>query len=178
VIDHCLRCTDPKGRVASDCSIDYARAPGGSITSSGDSFSFASCTFSWGTPKATGTTCYYPGADSCVIDEEEDFHSLSCTYPDGSGSSMATDPDQPLLDPLIGRPDDLPAPGECITEVVEGSVCTTCAHDDLSAMRSCHFLGVSTCSVSIGGACMGDCTLADGSRVQVCNSPRGPQLIR
>jgi hypothetical protein len=129
-------------------------------------------------PKATGTTCYYPGAESCVVDEEDGFHSLSCTYPDGSGSSIASDSTQALPDPLIGRPDDLPAPGACISEVTADSVCTTCMHDDLSATRSCHFLGVLSCSVSAGGHCMGDCILADGGRAQVCNSDRGPQLVR
>ena len=54
---HCLRCTDPKGRTAVDCSIDYEGAEKGGYGSSGSTFSFASCWFTWGEPRTSGTTC-------------------------------------------------------------------------------------------------------------------------
>jgi hypothetical protein len=179
-VDHCLRCTDPKGRVADDCSIDYQTVSIGAFsTPPSGSFSLTSCTFNWGAAKATGTTCYYPGADTCAVNEDEAGHALSCTYPDGSSTSIASQIEAPLPDPLIGRPDDLPAPGECITEVAQGSVCTTCARDDLSVTRSCHFPGIIACDIlDADDACLADCTFADGSKAQLCNSPRGPVPVR
>jgi len=173
--DHCLRCTDPKGRVATDCRVDYDQSPGASWTvMPGDTWSMASCTFSWGIPNAAATTCYYPGPDTCVTTTEaEDWQCLSCRYPDGSGSGICGGE---LPDPQIGRPDDLPAPGTCVNELgADGLVqCTTCTHDDLSATRSCRYPHVVDCELPFDDF-VWKCTLDDGSTVGLLNSTHGPQ---
>jgi hypothetical protein len=111
----CLRCTDPKDRVAVDCHTDLADGLAGVLgVGPDDVFSFASCTLNWGAPAISGTSCHFPVAESCVVNEGEGIHSLSCTYRDGSSRTSTSDSSVPLADPLIGRPDDLPAPGACI----------------------------------------------------------------
>jgi len=180
VIDHCLRCTDPKGRVATDCRVDYAALSAASLTimpGDADSWSLASCQFMWGIPNAAGTTCYYPGSDTCVTtDKGEDGACLSCRYPDGSASGICGAPGS-LPDPMIGRPDDLPAPGSCVNELgADGRVaCTTCTHDDISATRSCHFPNVTDCELTFDDDSLMSCTLDDGSVVGVHNSTHGPR---
>jgi len=142
VSDHCLRCVDPKGRVALDCSIDYEKvytsgySYGGGLD--GDSF-FSVCSYMSGVPKVSGTTCHYPGLKTCVESGGEGWHCIECTYPDGSGSGSCTLVSEPLLDPLADRPAYLPAPGTCTVERgADGAVtCAACTHEDLSATRSC-----------------------------------------
>jgi hypothetical protein len=178
--NHCLTCTDPKGRIGTDCSKDYngyiGAAYGGSPNGE---FSFATCTFTWGEPKITGTTCNYPGGDTCVVEEYDEGSCMQCTYPDGSGAGVCGTGDNPLYDPLINRPDDLPGPGACISDLrPDGKVqCTTCVHGDLSATRSCRYPGIVDCDLSNpedeAAGCVGRCTFEDGHQERMCDSPRG-----
>jgi hypothetical protein len=182
VVDRCLRCVDPRGRVGVDCSIDYELVPAGSFTMSpNNTFSFASCTFLWGVPSVSGTMCHYPGTRSCSVRREGNAHCLSCTHPDGSGIEICSDRSEPLPDPMADRPTDLPAPGQCVIEhSADGQVsCAACTRRDLSASRACHHPGAVACELS--GAddtgCLGQCTLDDGNTARLCNSARGPQLV-
>jgi hypothetical protein len=184
VSDRCLRCTDPEGRTGEDCSVDYEEAYSASFgiaPSGGDTF--ALCELFYGVPFASGTTCHYPGTDSCVADEMDGWHCLTCSYRDGSGTSLCQDANVPLPDPLIGRPDDLPTAGSCVSEPdASGTVvCETCTRDDGSATRSCHYPGIVDCDFSNAddeaAGCLGRCTLADGQERRLCNSARGPVLV-
>jgi hypothetical protein len=182
VIDRCLRCVDPRGRVGRDCSIDYETVPVGSFTTSpNNTFSFASCSFLFGAPSVSGTMCHYPGTRSCKVRREGDFHCLSCTHPDGSGSQICSDRSEPLPDPLADRPTDLPAPGECVIEhSADGRVsCAACTRRDRSASRACHDPGVIACEFgSDDTGCDAQCTLEDGSSARLCPSARGPRIVR
>jgi hypothetical protein len=184
VRDHCLRCVDPKGRVGRDCSVDYGVfETAGASGSSNAEFNFSICTFQWGVPLSSGTTCHYPGVNTCkVTDAGGDWHCLECSYADGSGSSVCADKSNPLYDPLIARPDDLPAPGFCVNDLdADGKVqCTTCMKNDLSATRSCHYPGIVECQFVFpeegdDGKCSELCTFEDGHQALMCDSPRGPQ---
>jgi hypothetical protein len=184
VIDSCLQCTDPKGRVGIDCSIDPAQLQMGSWTTTPTgSYSPADCTFNWGAAAYSGTTCHYAGTNTCVVTGTPgDWQCLSCTYPDGSATSICGAGDLP--DPMLGRPAALPAPGSCVSETdADGAIaCSTCTGDDLSATRSCHYPGIIACDLTAifdddDGACTGLCTREDGSEVRLCNSDRGPRLF-
>ena len=184
VFDHCLRCTDPEDRTGEDCSIDYEEvwaASFGIAPSGGDTF--ALCELFYGVPAASGTTCHYPGTDSCVAEETDGWQCLTCSYRDGSGMGLCQDAGAPLPDPMIGRPDDLPAAGTCVSEhdASGAIVCETCTRDDLSATRSCHYPGIVDCDFfhpdDEAAGCLGRCTLADGQQRRLCNSARGPVLV-
>lgn len=180
----CLQCTDPLGNVASDCTLDYTRLRSASATlPPGDTWSLATCTFAYGVPTGSGTTCYFPGTSSCTTTGDQDWHCLSCELEGGGGTGTCMDGSEPLPDPMIGRPGDLPAPGTCVTQIGDDKhVCTTCTHEDLSATSSCHYPGIVFCDLfpvfddSTDG-CLGSCTLIDGSEVRMCNSTRGPRPV-
>jgi hypothetical protein len=180
----CLRCADPKDRVAVDCSADFSKFAGGSLTTTpNDVFSFASCSFFYGNPMTSGTTCNYPGTSSCQLTvESPDFQCLSCGYRDGSSVGICGDLDDedPPFDPLADRPGDLPAPGTCVTELgTDGKVaCTTCTKDDLSATRSCRHPGIVACEFTFDvPGCDARCTTENATTVLLCASPRGPQPV-
>jgi hypothetical protein len=179
VDNHCLRCTDPKGRIARDCSIDYGVFTGGGIGGpSNGEFNFASCSFEFGAPAASGTTCQYPGAETCEVTTGDSGRCMQCTYPDGSGSGICGDATNPLYDPLIDRPDDFPATGICVNDLrADGQIeCTTCMRDDLSVTRSCRYPGIVDCQLLFGGedpGCEALCTFQDGHKAKMCQSPRG-----
>jgi hypothetical protein len=181
VVDRCLRCVDPRGRAGVDCSIDYETLPAGSFgIAPGNVFSFATCTFLWGIPSVSGTTCHYPGRNSCTRTEEGGGHCIHCTYADGSGTGLCNDASEPLPAPLADRPRDLPRPGTCVTEREDdGRIsCTTCTNGDLSAIRACHDPGAVSCDLLFDeSGCLGRCTLTDGSQALLCNSDRGPELV-
>jgi hypothetical protein len=182
-VDHRrLVCTDPKGRVGVDSSVDYSKFVVDNYSASPNgTFNFATCTFLFGIPKSSGTTCFYPGANTCESSEADGSHCLTCSYPNGGSLQICGADDNPLYDPLIERPDDLPAPGFCTNDLsADGQVeCTTCMHDDLSATRSCHYPGIVECSISDLGTttdedgCVGRCTYEDGHQARMCESPRG-----
>jgi hypothetical protein len=172
VIDGCLECTDPKGRVGTDCSIDYGDffTASGSVGGGG---SFAVCSAGWGLPHGTSGVCHYPGNDSCVIDEEA--RCIDCTYPDGSGTGVCViDPETPLPDIMAGRPSGLPPPGECVDELgPDGALlCSTCTRDDLSATKMCRLPPAEWCEFAEGDdpieKCMA-CALEDGGVAEICD---------
>jgi hypothetical protein len=180
VQDRCLSCTDPKGRVGTDCSIDYALLRTDGVGGAPNAaLNLASCSFVWGLGNTTGTTCHYPGTSSCIVSAKETSQCLLCSYPDGTSSGMCTGDELP--DPLASRPGDLPAPGTCINDIgADGNVsCTTCTRDDLGAVRSCHYPGIASCGMlefeDWSTSCPVRCTLHDGSVARVCNSPSGPK---
>jgi hypothetical protein len=182
VIDRCLRCVDPRGRVGVDCSIDYESVRTGSIgISPNNAFSFAACSFMWGVPSVSGTMCHYPGPRSCSVRREGNTHCLSCRHPDGSGVEICSDTSQPLPDPMADRPTDLPAPGQCVTErSADGQVsCAACTRRDRSASRACHHPGAVACELTFDDetGCIGQCTLDDGSTARLCNGARGPEIV-
>lgn len=183
-VDHKkLVCTDPKGRIGVDSSIDYSKLEVDNyVDSPNGTFNFGNCTFLYGIPKTSGTTCFYPGANTCEVTENHDgTHCLTCSYPDGGSLQVCAAASDPLYDPLMERPDDLPAPGFCSNALsADGQVeCTTCTHDDLSATRSCHYPGIVACAISGIGTtkdadgCVGHCTYEDGHEVRMCPSPSG-----
>jgi RNA polymerase sigma factor (sigma-70 family) len=176
--NRCLQCTDPTGRVATDCSVDYERFPSASFTSSPTgSFSMAACTFAWGTPGFSQDTCNFPGTSSCELTmSSPDWQCQQCSYPDGSGGGICSTPDD-AEDPFADRPADLPPPGGCITEPdTDGlALCTTCTHDDMSATRSCRYPAVTRCEFATDDPlCEVRCTLPDGATMLLCPSPSGP----
>jgi len=180
VENHCLRCTDPKGRSAVDCSIDFEGTQKGGFSTYGSDVSFAECGFTWGEPRTSGTTCEYPGGKTCqYVEGDGGYSCLECRLPRGGGGLVCGTANDPLIDPLVGRPDDLPAPGFCINDLsADGKVqCTTCARDDASATRSCHYPGIVDCNfdnpADQAAGCLGRCTFADGHQERVCDSPRG-----
>jgi hypothetical protein len=109
------------------------------MTSNAADSYFASCYTGSGARALAGTTCHYPGLQTCVVTQQEDWHCLRCTYPNGASLELCSDATQPLPDPLADRPLDLPAPGSCSSELAsDGSTaCMTCTREDLSATRSC-----------------------------------------
>ena len=177
----CLRCVDPTGRTATDCSVDYGQYYTASVGGPpNDAFSFGSCTFSWGVPSFAGTTCNFPGTNTCSLTTgAADWQCLSCSYRDGSGGGLCGDFSvEPPPDVFADRPGDLPAPGRCVTELgPDGPACTTCTNEDLSATRSCREPSVVRCELLTGDAsgCSARCTLRDGSTILMCPSPGGPR---
>ena len=184
LIDHCMRCTDPKGRTGVDCSIDYEEVKtGGELAiMPWYGWNLAGCNFLWGYGSLTGTTCRYPGPTSCSLRGDGALHCLICKFPDGTAVCNSSSSSEPLPDPLANLPDDLPAPGSCVNELgADGQIlCTTCTHADGSATRSCHYPGLARCDLDEGEgpdpSCLGHCTL-DGKLVRLCNSPSGPRPL-
>jgi hypothetical protein len=148
MINDCLRCVDPKGRVGVDCSVDYSTVFAASEGSIASGVFISSCTSTRGVPKMQGTTCHYPGPETCVVSEYGPSHCLSCLFPDGSGQLVCGDASEPLPDPLDGRPPGLPAPGSCTLQLgTDGAIaCATCTRDDLSATTSCRDRAVDRCN--------------------------------
>jgi RNA polymerase sigma-70 factor (ECF subfamily) len=180
VIDRCLRCVDPRGHIGIDCSADYEVVRSGSYTTAAENVYFSSCRFNWGIAPVSGTTCHYPGPQSCTVSRPGSVHCLACQFPDGAGMQLCRDTSEPLPDPLVDRPLDLPAPGTCTTELTDdGTVaCATCTRDDLTATISCRYAGIESCDMSptdIDPECVGQCRHVDGSRIRLCNSARGPR---
>ena len=176
----CLSCTDPRGNVARDCSMQYDAYANGSFAGSANArVNFATCAFTWGAPNAAGTTCNYPGPSTCKLTEVGGARCLSCDFPDGSHSGQCAAANVPLRDPLIDRPDDLPAPGRCVSDPgpEQAVQCTTCTHADLSATRTCRFPTIVDCDLHAGAdgpdRCLGTCTFTDGHQEQMCQSSRG-----
>jgi len=169
--DGCLECDDDQGRTAVDCSLDWVNVFLASWTfGGGDTFNV--CTTIWGDTIFSGTTCWYPGVDSCAVTQEGDTTCIECAYPDGSGRSLCTG-SEPLPDPLDGRPDDLPPPGECVTEERDGGqvLCTTCTQEDLSASTSCRHPQAEVCDLDPGGGSCIICTGEDGASATFCDPP-------
>jgi len=139
IADSCVRCVDPKDRVGLDCSGDDDMSRVTSSTRNAVDSYFASCTTESGAPEIAGTTCHYPGLNTCVVRQDADWHCVRCTYSNGAGLELCSDASEPLPDPLADRPPDLPAPGTCSTELAsDGSIaCMTCTREDLSATMSC-----------------------------------------
>ena len=173
--DGCLSCDDDRGRTVVDCSLDWVNV---SLSRSGfGGGTFNACSTTWGDTIFSGTTCWYPGVDTCAVTQKGDGLCLECFYPDGSGKWLCTE-SGPLPDPLDGRPDDLPPPGECVTEEREGGrvLCTTCTHADLSAFTSCRHPQAEVCDIDFGGdevpgrTCM-TCTGEDGASATFCDPP-------
>lgn len=175
VFSGCLECFDPKGRYAVDCSIDWESVFIASLTwGSGDTFN--SCITGFGDVPGAATTCHYPGPSSCSTSQHGEARCIDCTYHDGSSrGTCLLDPDEPLPDPLAGRPDILPPPGQCFTDQIsqEGRLnCTTCTRDDLSAIMSCIHPPALDCGdvTDPEGTCM-TCQDEDGTTTQVCDPP-------
>jgi len=172
VIDRCMECSDPKGRVARDCSIDYEVLPTASSTyGGGDTFNV--CGASYGFPGGASAYCHYPGEGTCTHNEAGDVSCANCTYPDGSGTG-ACGAGVPPPDFSIGRPTSLPSPGQCITETGPDGAprCTTCTRADLAATKVCRFPPAEFCDVS-GTAnpiekCMA-CRLVGGGTAAICD---------
>jgi hypothetical protein len=170
VIDRCMHCTDPKGRVGVDCSIDYEVLPIASWSvGGGDNFNV--CNVAWGFPGGASGNCHYAGTESCSIAEGDDETCVQCTYQDGSGSGLCAAPES-IPDTMAGRPSGLPEPGACITETAEDGVeCSTCTRDDLSATKACRFAPAPSCESLRDDdpqKCLA-CTLEDGSTATVCD---------
>jgi hypothetical protein len=172
--NRCLECTDPRGRVGVDCSIDYEDFPTASAGSGGGD-TFHSRSASWGFPVGSSSICHYPGTDSCVYSEEGDARCIDCTYPDGSGSGRCLlDASDELPDPFAGRPSILPEPGECRTETSEdGQIqCSTCTREDLSAAKICRFPPAVACGTARGEnpleGCL-VCILDNNGVVEICD---------
>jgi len=171
VFDRCLGCTDPLGRTATDCSIDYEVLPIASHGLGGGD-TFHSCNTSWGYPGGSSGVCHYPGTDSCITSGGDDFICIDCTYPDGSGSGLCgSDEPRPIMQ---GRPSDLPEPGGCVTETDEDGalLCSTCTREDLSASKACRFPPALSCEPSPGDTlaekCF-TCALEDGGIAEFCD---------
>jgi hypothetical protein len=170
VSNRCLECTDPKGRVAIDCSIDYESLyTEGTSIGGGETFNV--CGVTRGYPGGASGTCLYPGTESCTYFEEGDGRCIECT----SGTLMCMfDPDYELPDVMAGRPSTLPAPGECITETSQGDTvqCSTCTREDLSATKNCRFPPAESCTaVDAYGAlelCI-VCVLDGGGVTEMCD---------
>lgn len=162
-----LQCMDPRGRTATDCSTEWSGFSAGIGTGGGDFLH--SCGVGYGYEAGTTSACHYPGLDTCVFEDG----CVTCTYQDGSGSSMCGD-DLPDIDDLLaGHPDDLPEPGACVTETVQDGLveCSTCTREDLSATTSCRF-AESTCDYTDceDGICIG-CDLVTGGEALICDPP-------
>ena len=145
VRDRCMECTNPVGRVAVNCSIDYESLPIESWTAGGGG-TFNVCSASWGFPGGASGVCHYPGTESCTITEDGDARCIDCTYPDGSGSGTCLlDPNEPLPDIMAGRPSTLPGPNACVTSTYEGVECSTCTREDLGATMACRMAPAASC---------------------------------
>jgi RNA polymerase sigma-70 factor (ECF subfamily) len=172
VSDHCLECRDPKGRVGHDCTMDYEKMDGASLTAGGGA-TFNSCTVLWGNPGGSTGTCHYPGTETCRFSAPGDARCADCEFADGSGSaSCLLDPQGPQRDPMVGRPSTLPPPGTCVTEFHDGMECSTCTADDLSADMNCRFPRALYCAAASRGPdeiCLA-CSLIDGGQVMICDS--------
>ena len=139
VVDRgCLRCTDPKDRVKTDCSA-YVEELGWAASGGGGQSGEGLCVTSSANPSRTAETCHYPGTQSCLVKDDPYWQCLECAYRDGLSTRDCMEPTDPAPDPFSGRPADLPAPGHCVTELApDHSVqCMTCTRADLSATRSC-----------------------------------------
>jgi hypothetical protein len=173
VINRCLQCTDPKGRVGIDCSIDYESLPTAS-TGIGGGDTFNVCSGSWGYPGGASGVCHYPGLDSCLVTDENGVRCIDCMYPDGSGSGICLfDPNDPTPEILAGRPSGLPEPGECLSEFGDDGelTCSTCTRDDLSATKVCRFPPAESCDVGIVDdieKCV-TCQLVGGGEASICD---------
>lgn len=170
VRNRCLECTDAKGRVGTDCSIDYELLPT-ALDSIGGGDTMHHCSVSYGFPGGATGVCHYPGADTCRVAGG----CVECAYPDGSGSgTCVADPVDPLPDVMAGRPSTLPPPGTCVTETSQGGLaqCTTCTRFDLSAMKACRFPPAASCSTTGGGnpieLCI-TCSLVGGGTAMMCD---------
>jgi hypothetical protein len=172
VVDRCLECRDPKGRVGTDCSIDYEVLSTGSATV-GSGATFNQCTGSWGFPGGGGATCHYPGTETCTLSEGGGARCIDCRFPGGGATSLCMlDPSYPTPDPMAGRPSWLPAPGTCVTETRgSGMQCTTCTANDLRSTISCRFPRANQC----GPAGRSDpvqscvrCRLGGGAEATLC----------
>lgn len=175
VSNYCLACEDPRGNTGTDCSQNYEEMYSAS-SSIGGGDTFNSCSVTWGIPSGAATTWHYPGLDTCTVSSSEDWYSIECRFPDGSGvgSSGVREPNQPLPDLFAGRPENLPAPGACVDNTsADGAVsCTTCTRQDLSATTTCRHPAAEQCEPGGGGAenafCV-HCRQADGSSVTICD---------
>ena len=169
----CLECADPRGNTGTDCSLDYESM---NILGYGfgDSDSFSSCITHWGAPSGSTTSCHYPGIDSCTITEfpHAQARCIDCRHPNGSSNSTCVFDNDPLPEPLAGRPDDLPAPGTCVDQTsADGAVtCTTCTRQDLSATTTCRHPAAESCETfNIDWTLCIRCTHGDGTSVTFCN---------
>lgn len=172
---HCLECTDPRGRAALDCSIDYGAFDGaGWGISSSDTFS--SCYVSWGYPNGTTGTCRHPGPETCTYSEiNDDMFCVDCLFEEGPGGGLCGFiGDSPVPDPLDGRPSILPPPGECITETDSSGapLCSTCTREDLTARKSCRLPPAESCEPVAGDAALEiclSCSLVGGGTASICD---------
>ncbi len=168
VQDSCLRCEDPAGREATDCSIDYDEVPIVQATLIADG-AFNPCTMTWGDPTGSATTCRYPGFDDCVETDDEEGHCITC----GTVRVCAAGPDDPLPDPFAERPDDLPPPNDGCSLIFSPDgeqICATCTREDGGATRICRHAPIETCvpeSEADAGGCF-DCRQADDDIESVC----------
>lgn len=174
VINRCLQCTDPKGRIGTDCSIDYESLPTAS-TGIGGGDTFNVCSGSWGFPGGASGICHYPGPDTCLFTDENGVRCIDCFYPDGSSSGVCLfDPNDPTPEVLAGRPSGLPGPGECASEFGDDGelTCSTCTRDDLSATKVCRFAPAESCDVGVGDdpieKCV-TCQLVGGGEASICD---------
>jgi hypothetical protein len=172
VRDGCLECTDPRGRVAVDCSIDHDSAPVASFTQGGGD-TFNVCNAIWGFPGGASGSCHYPGTASCTIEDGGgDVTCIECRYRDGSSTGLCGDR-ATFPDLMAGHPSDLPEPGACVTETGEDGVqCSTCTRDDLGATRSCRLAPAESCDAVDGDdpleKCFA-CSLVGGGTATFCD---------
>jgi RNA polymerase sigma-70 factor, ECF subfamily len=175
VVGPCLECIDPKGRVGTDCSIDYGALSLASASVGGGG-TFNVCMAIWGFPDGATGNCHYPGNQSCIYRESGVARCIDCTYRDGSGGSRCLlDASDPLPEVMAGRPSSLPPPGQCVTETsADGLVeCSTCTRYDLSATRSCRLPPAEWCETAPGkqpGEKCAVCRLEEGGVAQLCDS--------
>ena len=172
VIDSCLECTDPKGRAATDCSIDYELLPTAS-TGYGGGDTYDVCGASYGFPGGASATCKYPGIDTCRYTRSGDASCVDCSYPDGGGTGACV-LDDSLPEFSIGRPSGLPPPGQCITETGPDGAprCSTCTRADLAATKVCRFPPADFCDVAHTDnpieKCLA-CNLVGGGTAAICD---------
>ncbi len=173
VRNRCLECRDPKGRIGTDCSIDYEEVPAESTTVGGGG-TFNVCSAHWGFPGGSGGTCHFPGTGTCTFSERGGARCIDCRYPGGGDTGTCLlDPSDPLPDPMAGRPGNLPPPGGCVTETRgDGIQCTTCTAGDMRATMSCRFPPASGCEIDHGthpGERCVSCTLVGGGLATFCD---------
>jgi len=162
-VDGCLECTDGRGRVARDCATSLA-SDGTAVAgwSGGDVLRFTSAW--WGESGGAGSAVHYAGTSTCSASG-----CLDCRFADGSASGRCPY-DGDLEDDLWeGRPEDLPAPGRCVTaRHGHGVDCTTCTRQDLSASVLCRFPPAVSCDQPIGGCVT--CALIGGGTASSCDA--------